>query len=154
MQLKWCKECTVNFLNRIYLAPQLAFRSDSKSYEMFTGFLLLSWAIVFLFPNSIIAAGDVFGRILPITTTVTLRKEIWTLAFAVLGISRLVSSIFCSRTVRGIVSLIILYFWILSLYHVITAPVVYAIATGMFLLLTIYSVVMFVRMWNSKDGLY
>ena len=154
MKKIFCKQCAINFFQRKWLDLRIAFHTDTKIYDIFTGFLLIFWAIIFFIGEPYVVIGGTFGKVFEITSTLKLNEEIWATTFLVLGISRLISSICCIKKIRSVISLIILYFWILILYYIVIIPPIYAIAVGLFGLLVLYSAVTFIMLCGDQDGLH
>ena len=146
----FCRECAKAVYYRSLLKLQLAFLCDTKSYEIFAGFLSLSLGLALFSPADIFPPGVSFSYLF--SDGYTTSQFNWGLAFSVIGAGRLFSTVFGTLTCRKWMTLISLYFWLLIIYYLVDFGYYSIFVLFPFIWLAISSIFTFVSIWKRING--
>jgi hypothetical protein len=146
----FCKECAKSRIRRMLLQIKIAYMADTKTHEIFSGFLAFSLGLALLVPSDMFPAGDSFNILF--VEGYTMSQQNWGVAFVLVGLSRLFGAVFGTLRCRKWTALISLYFWLLILFYLFKYGYFSIFVVFPFIWLAIASVFTFVSVWKRLNG--
>lgn len=137
-----CENCYKRFKNLLYV--------NTTSYELYASIVCILWGIGLLLPDKIFPPGIIFGKEVTVTNLFNITQMHWAVTLLVSGILRICALIAESIRVKKILSLIILYLWMLLTYYMIKYNYVSIIAPIQFSVMTIFSALTYLSLWKYR----